>query len=326
MARLTLTELGCSFWPFSCTNAKRMHLFKADTLYTLSCWNRWDLEWLLSTCCCLFYYSLMFPLNWGTNAFTSRWKSFSFKKNAGFTLKQILAASSMFSQASMIQNVYRRFNIEGQIYWDEPMLCGEQSLSPLTCSLIYCVCALIDFFFPSLWDTKMKELQSLSSMTTQPTHPSSFKIPFYLPLWPGMDSGGWHDVLAFLPSTPIGAIFQAAWLWYYGYYMSFSFFSLVPSLWFHLKVHCHGQSEVIEFHLPSLVFSYTSLHRTAGETPTDPLPELWGHEVQSREILRNDNKLSNADYMLRTQIMYTLHFSSVIWRLISRQRGRHALK
>lgn len=61
-------------------------------------------------------------------------------------------------------------------------------------SIIYGICILIDFFFLSLslflLEAKMKELESLSSMSTQPTHPSSIKIPFYLAIQPGMDSVG----------------------------------------------------------------------------------------------------------------------------------------
>ena len=54
----------------------------------------------------------------------------------------------------------------------------------------------------------------------------------------------WVDIcLAYLSSTPIAAIFQAERLWYYDYYISFSFFFFVPSLRFHLKVHWHGLSE-----------------------------------------------------------------------------------
>lgn len=98
---------------------------------------------------------------------------------------------------------------------------------------------------------KIKELDPLSSMATQPTHPSLIKVLFYLSFKSGMNSIGWHSVLTYLQSPPIALILQAARLWYYDYYISFSFFSLVQALWFHLKVHWHGLSE--EFHLSTLI-------------------------------------------------------------------------
>lgn len=98
---------------------------------------------------------------------------------------------------------------------------------------------------------KIKELDPLSSMATQPTHPSLIKVLFYLFFKSGMNSIGWHSVLTYLRSSPIALILQAARLWYYDYYISFSFFSMVQALWFHLKVHWHGLSE--EFLLSTLV-------------------------------------------------------------------------
>lgn len=98
---------------------------------------------------------------------------------------------------------------------------------------------------------KIKELDPLSSMATQPTHPSLIKVLFYLSFKSGMNSIGWHSVLTYLQSSPIALILQAARLWYYDYYISFSFFSLVQALWFHLKVHWHRRSE--EFHLSTLI-------------------------------------------------------------------------
>lgn len=185
--------------------------------------------------------------------------------------------------------------------------------------------------FFSFFTRHKDERVGVSFIHGHSTCTSFFYQDTFLPSSPARNGfSGLTSVLAYLPSTPIAAIFQAARLWYYDYYISFSFFSSVPSLWFHLKVHWHGLSEVVEFHLPPLVFSRTLLHSTTGETlshtlPTDPFPELWGHTVQSHKILRNDPKLSNADYMLSMQIMYTLHPSSMIWRLIMRESRMQAI-
>lgn len=151
------------------------------------------------------------------------------------------------------------------MYWEELKLFGKRI--PFTSdmppnSVLYSICPLIDFFF-SFFIRYKDERVGIPFIHGRSTCTPLFHQGTFLP---SSIARNWFSrftsVLAYLPSTPIDAIFQARRLWYYDYYISFSFFSLVPSLWFHRKVHWHGLSKVVEFHLSSLVFSHTLLHGT----------------------------------------------------------------
>lgn len=155
---------------------------------------------------------------WGT---VSRFRNWSVTEPC-WTCPVCLPKYQLFKLLHPFFEVRGRARIEGQINYRELMLFTKSStFGQHPNRVIYSFLTLIDSFFFLYKHKKMKELQPLSSVATQPTHPSSFKTPFYLPFQPEMDSVGWHDVLAYLPSTPMAAIFQvAAWLWYYDYYIS----------------------------------------------------------------------------------------------------------
>lgn len=161
---------------------------------------------------------------------------------------------------------------------------------------------------------KIKELDPLSSMATQPTHPSLIKVLFYLSFKSGMNSIGWHSVLTYLQSSPIALILQAARLWYYDYYISFSFFSLVQALWFHLKVHWHRRSE--EFHLSA----YRHRRDSLAQTTAYSFPELCGHMVQHRKILVMTTNVQFWNTCRRHNIHITLVLNNV-WERRAQKHG-----
>lgn len=146
---------------------------------------------------------------------------------------------------------------------------------------------------------KIKELDPLSSMATQPTHPSLIKVLFYLFFKSGMNSIGWHSVLTYLRSSPIALILQAARLWYYDYYISFSFFSMVQALWFHLKVHWHGLSE--EFLLSTLVihthYCISAQERLSRKNYSLFISRALRSHGATPQNSGDDHKLSILEYM-----------------------------
>ncbi len=114
----------------------------------------------------------------------------------------------------------------------------------------------------------------------------------------------WHLGLSAINSS--NCKYQTAWLWYCDYDIVFSFSLVSPES-------ALTQAESSSRISSPVVGIFT--HITAQHHSRDLLSHtLWlilfqssgGHTAQSRKILRNDNKLSNADYVLQTQITHRL--------------------
>lgn len=146
-----------------------------------------------------------------------------------------------------------------------------------------------------------------------------------------MESLGWHSVPDYLPSAPKAAIIQGEtteklWLLRVIFALSLWF----GALWFHLKVHrrtewswrisspCLGISK----HITAYGYEERLTH-----THTLQQIDFQSSEVEqlhSHKILINHHKLSNTDYVPSTQIIYKLHFASVITRERAMEKHRKA--